>query len=379
MQVVILAAGSGERMKPLTETMSKVMIPIANKPLLEWTANAMKELADEIILVVRKEQKDIIEKFPQCEFVYQDKPLGTAHAIACCEGHVSGKFLVMMGDDYIAKEDIEKLSKENPYCAGYFTLDDTENFGVFVIENNKIIDIIEKPKTPESNMANCGIYLFDERIFDAIKKTKISERGEYEITDALKLMIKEGIEIKAVRINNWQPVGYPWHLLNLNRIVLDKTGNQIGKVEILSGVHIEEPVAIGDGSIIGPNCNIRKYSSIGKNCMIGNATEVKNSIVMDNSHVPHLNYVGDSIIGRNCNLAAGTIFANLRLDENNIKMMIKDEKIDSGKRKLGCIVGDNVKFGVNVTVMPGKKIWPNLLIPPCITIKDDLKEQPVLK
>ena len=100
---------------------------------------------------------------------------------------------------------------------------------------------------------------------------------------------------------------------------------------------------------------------------------------MDNSHVPHLNYVGDSIIGRNCNLAAGTIFANLRLDENNIKMMIKDEKIDSRKRKLGCIVGDNVKFGVNVTVMPGKKIWPNLLIPPCIIVKDDVKEQPVLK
>ena len=110
MQVVILAAGSGERMKPLTETMSKVMIPVANKPLLEWMIGSLEGITDEIILVIRREQKDITEKFPQCRFVYQDEPLGTANAIACCEGHVSGKFLVMMGDDYISKEDIEKLS-----------------------------------------------------------------------------------------------------------------------------------------------------------------------------------------------------------------------------------------------------------------------------
>ncbi len=371
MQAVILCAGSGERMKPLTETMSKVMIPVANKPLLQWTIDSLDEIADEIILVIRKEQKDILDAFPHCTILYQDKPLGTANAIACCEGHVKGSFIVIMGDDYVSREDMEKLSR-HALSAGYCHVNDTEKFGIFSIKEGKIADIIEKPRNAEGNTVNCGIYVFDERIFDAIRKTELSEREEYEITDSIRLLIKQGIEITAVQLKDWQPVGYPWHLLDLNKKILEKTGSLIGKAEIKPGACIEEPVAIGDGSIIGPNCYIRKHSSIGKNCKVGNSCEIKNSIIMDNSHVPHLNYVGDSIIGRNCNLAAGTIFANLRLDEKNVKMKIKAEKIDSGRRKLGCVVGDNVKFGINVSVMPGKKIWPNLTILPCTVVKEDV-------
>lgn len=96
---------------------------------------------------------------------------------------------------------------------------------------------------------------------------------------------------------------------------------------------------------------------------------------MDHSFVSHLSYVGDSIVGRNCNIAAGTIFANLRLDDKTIKTKIKGHIIDSGRRKLGGIVGDNVKFGVNCTIMPGKKIWNNILIPPCISITHDIETQ----
>ena len=111
MKFVILCAGSGTRLMPLTATVSKVMIPVANKPLLEWAIDSIKDVADEIILVIRKEQADVINAFPNCTFVYQDKPLGTADAIAQCEKHVSGKFVVMMGDDYVARDDIENFSK----------------------------------------------------------------------------------------------------------------------------------------------------------------------------------------------------------------------------------------------------------------------------
>lgn len=378
MQAVILCAGKGERLKPLTETMSKVMIPVANRPLLEWTINALEGIADEIILIVRKEQKDIIEKFHNRKLVYQDKPLGTAHAIAQCEPLVSNDFIVMNGDIFVPKEEIKRFSKERAYSAACIPVDKPEKFGVFLIENALIKDVIEKPSNAVSNMANAGMYIFDKGIFDAIRKTGLSERKEYEITDSIKILLgKNGV--RPFELKSWNTISYPWDLLDLNKTILDRTGTQIGKnVEIRSGVYMEEPIAIDDNSIIGPNCSIRKYSAIGKNCKVGNAAEIKNSIIMDNSHVPHLNYVGDSIIGRNCNLAAGTIFANLRLDEKPIGMKIKDEKVDSGRRKLGSVVGDNVKFGVNVTVMPGKRIWPNLLIPPCITIKDDVKEQPLL-
>ena len=379
MQFVILCAGRGERLKPLTNTMSKVMIPVANRPLLEWTVDSLEGIADEIIIVIRNDQKDIVDAFPNCKFVYQNESLGTANAIGCCKPHVKGSFIVMMGDDYFSRSDIDNMSRQKPFSAGYYSVDDSEKFGIFSINNNKITDIVEKPKNSTSKTANCGIYLFDGRIFDFIKKTEKSERGEYEITDSLKFMIKDGIEINAVEIKRWQPVGYPWHLLELNKVILEEHGAIVGKnVKMKPGARVENPVAIGDDAVIGPNCSIRKYSSIGKNCVVGNASEVKNSIVMDNTHIPHLNYVGDSVIGRNCNLAAGTVLANLRLDEKNIKMDIKGEKTDSGRRKLGCVIGDDVKFGVNVTVMPGKKIKNGLMIPPCVIIREDLEEQPAL-
>ena len=376
MEFVILCAGKGTRLRPLTETISKVMIPVANKPLLEWTVNAIKGLG-KVILVVNKDQKDVIDYFSsRCEIVYQEEPKGTADAIATCEKSVAGKFVVLMGDDYIPKEDIEKFSKLE-CAAAYFPLDDIKNFGVFTIEDDKITDVEEKPGTGSGN-ANAGMYVFDEKVFDFIKKTEKSERGEYEITDTLKLMIKSGIEISAFKLSAWQAVAYPWNLLDVNRIILEKNGSLIGKAEIKPGAHIEEPVAIGDGCIIGPNCFIRKFSSIGKNCRVGNAVEIKNSIIMNDSFVSHLSYVGDSVIGNNCNIAAGTIFANLRLDEKTVKMIINGKKTDSYRKKLGSVVGDNVKFGVNVTLMPGRKIWPNLMIPPCITIKDDIEKQPEL-
>jgi len=138
-------------------------------------------------------------------------------------------------------------------------------------------------------------------------------------------------------------------------------------------------VAIGDNATIGPNCFIRKYSSIGANCKVGNAVEIKNSVIMDNCHVSHLSYVGDSVVGKNCNIGAGTIFANLKLDDKNIWMKVNGNKIDTGIRKLGGIIGDNVKLGVNVTIMPGKKIWDNIMVPACATISEDVEKQPSLK
>ncbi|MEM7819688.1 MAG: sugar phosphate nucleotidyltransferase [Candidatus Aenigmatarchaeota archaeon] len=381
MQCIILAAGLGTRMYPITYTRSKAMIPIANKPTIDWLISSL-DFTDEIIIVVNRRQKDIIEYLSnnkKIKFVYQDEQLGTAHALAQCEKLVKGKFLLINCDELFPKKDIENIAKKDPYTISIYTVDDPEKYAVVVAENDIIKDIIEKQNPPQTNIARCGMDLLDERIFDAIKKIEKSERGEYELPDAYRLLIKDGVEFMTYKVSKWVTISYPWNILDANKFILDEYGSQIGNCEIRPGAIIEEPVSIGDGSIIGPNCFIRKYSSIGKNCKIGQAVEIKNSIVMDNTFVSHLSYVGDSIIGSNCNIGGGAMFANLRLDEKNVKVNINGVYIDSGKRKLGGIVGDNVKFGVNVTVMPGKRIWPNLLIPPCITIMDDIKEQIALK
>ncbi len=378
LQAVILAAGSGTRLEPITNGMSKAMIPVANKPLLEWIINSAP--ADEIILVVRKEQKDIIECFKdnkKIKFVYQNEPKGTADAIACCEPLIKDKFLVLYGDGYAPKDELKKIAEHDGYAMALYEAENTEQFGSVEAVNGFVKSISEKSGT--GNTINAGIYLLGRNVFDFIRKTRLSERNEYEITDTFQMMIGNGTEIKAFMLIKWMAITYPWDILEMNKMILDAHGSQTGKAEIRSGSCIEEPVAIGDSAVIGPNCFIRKYSCIGKGCKVGNAVEIKNSIIMDNSFVSHLSYVGDSIVGRNCNIGAGAIFANLRLDDKTIGMNIRGKRIDSRRRKLGALVGDNAKLGVNVTIMPGKKIYPNILIPACYKVENDITEQIALK
>ncbi len=385
MKTVILAAGSGTRMKPLTETQSKPMIPVANKPALEWLVDAVEAVSEDIFIVIRKDQKDIINhfsSFPKIKFVYQEKPLGTADALKTCKEFLKdyeGQILKLNGDDLISREDIFGISRLTGNYAGVVYSHHPERFGVVNTKNDFVENIEEKPEKPKSNLISPGVFLFDKKIFDYIEKTPLSKRNEYEITDTINMMAKEE-KIKIFEIKKWITISYPWQLLDANKLVLDEIGTQIGKnVEIRPGTHIEYPVAIGDGTVLGPNCFIRRYSTIGKNCKVGNAVEIKNSIIMDNSYVSHLSYVGDSVIGKNCNIGAGSIFANLRLDDNNINTKIKDEKVDTERRKLGGVIGDGVKLGVNVTIMPGKKIWPKIMVPPCCMIIHDIQEQPDMK
>lgn len=384
LQAVILAAGAGTRLQPLTLTQSKTMLPIANKPMLEWTIKSLSAVADEIVVVVSKNQKDVLsyfsEKYPgKCVFAYQKQQKGTADALAAAENHINGRFLLTNADEFFPGQDIEKFAKGKGYQMSTFSVDNPEKFGVVETSSDIVKNIIEKPQNPKSSLVRCGLELLDKEVFSLIRKIKPSPRGELELPDVYRLLMKEE-DIHVFPVSKWITLSYPWGLLDANQFILDQYGSQIHKsAEIRPGAYLEEPIAIGSKAVIGPNCFVRKYSSIGANCKIGQAVEIKNSIVMENTFVSHLSYVGDSIIGRNCNVGAGATFANLRLDDKTIKVNVNNERVDSGHRKLGAIVGDSVKFAVNVTVMPGKKIWPSLLIPPCSVVKSDVTVQPDLK
>lgn len=189
----------------------------------------------------------------------------------------------------------------------------------------------------------------------------------------------------------WKPVTYPWSVLEANEKMLAKLrplkkGNvekgatlkgkiSIGKGTVIrAGSYIEGPVAIGEHCTIGPNCYIRGSTAIGNHCLVGNATEIKNSILMNGTHVGHLSYVGDSILGENVNLGAGTITANLRHDNGSVKSSIKGILVDTKRRKLGAIIGDNVHTGIHTTIYPGRKLWPNLSTIPGETVKKDIEQ-----
>jgi bifunctional UDP-N-acetylglucosamine pyrophosphorylase/glucosamine-1-phosphate N-acetyltransferase len=269
-----------------------------------------------------------------------------------------------------------------------------ESYGIVELEHAKHVKrIVEKPAAGKSssNLANAGLYVFSTEIFDRIRRVRSSVRGELELTDALSLLIKDKKTVLAAEISkdDWIDIGRPWDLLEANNWALKRMEHKVhGDVEdgahligpvtvaktarVRSGAYIEGPCFIDEGSDIGPNCFIRACTSIGKNVRVGNACEVKNSIIMDWTHMGHLSYVGDSILCERCNLGAGTITANYRLDAGTVKMKVKDQLVDSGRKKLGAILGDNVKTGINALLMPGVKVGTNSWVGPNFAVHKDV-------
>jgi len=384
MKCVILAAGEGNRMHPLTYTRPKVMLPIAGKPILEWNLlNARAAGLKEFIFVVSYKSEMVREYFGdgkpwnvKINYVNQGKAMGTAHAIGTVEPFVND-CIVLCGDTIFGTNDIKQIAKKG-IKIGLVKIDNATEYGIVELKKNHVVKIYEKMEHPLSNIINAGIYHFNKHIFGAIQKTEKSPRGEFEITDSINMLVsKEPME--GVFLKEWRDVVYPWHLLDANEELLKKLKTKIqGTIEknvtvkgivvagkgtvIRSGTYIEGPVVIGNNCKIGPNCYIRPYTTIGDHCHVGNACEVKNSIIMDYSNVPHLNYVGDSIIGQHCNLGAGTTVANLRLDKNNIVVTLNGKKIDSKRRKLGMVMGDNVQTGINSIINVGTMIGNNVFI-----------------
>ena len=380
MKAVVLVAGKGTRMEPLTSDCPKVMLKVANKPILEHILNSAIEAGiDGFVFITGYLEEQIKEYFGDgskwgvsIEYVRQKEQLGTANAIGCAKGYVDGAFLVLNGDMLIGQEDLRALvsrTEEAVICVK--EVENPSDFGVLETENDRVVRVIEKPKTPPTNLAHAGIYLFRESIFDFIDRTQPSVRNEFEITDSLQMLIDTGATVGYSSLSGrWIDIGYPWDLLKANEHLLkDLRKRYEGTVEpnatikgevvigkgtlIRSGSYIEGPVIIGENCDIGPNCYIRPYTSIGNHVRVGNAVEIKNTIIMENTNVGHLSYVGDSIIGRRCNFGAGTKVANLRHDGKNIKVMIKGRILDSGRRKLGVIMGDDVHTGINTSINTG--------------------------
>ncbi|MEB2310173.1 MAG: sugar phosphate nucleotidyltransferase [Candidatus Brocadiaceae bacterium] len=377
-QAIILAAGKSTRTWPLTVTKPKPLLKVMNKEILKHNLDALQGLVSEVIIIVGFKKEMIINEIGQkygklrIQYVEQSAQLGTGHAVKCVEDIIKNKFLVLGGDDIFSRKDIQACLKHK-YAVLGCKVEDPSRFGVFVLSGKEVRKIVEKPQTYVSDTANTGLYVFDKNVFNF--KLKKSLRGEYEIIDYINELVKEEKVVCETVKGHWLSVGYPWDLIQANNILVSGIKDEIkgtlennvtvkGKIHvgkgtvILSGTYIDGNVVIGENCTIGPNCFLRGNTTIGNNCHVGQAVEIKNSIIMDKAKVPHLSYVGDSVVGENSNLGAGTITANLRHDNKNVKSEVKGELIDTGRRKLGAIIADNVHTGINTTIYPGRKIWP---------------------
>jgi bifunctional UDP-N-acetylglucosamine pyrophosphorylase/glucosamine-1-phosphate N-acetyltransferase len=375
MQVVILAAGQGTRMRPLTDAVAKPMLPVADRPLCAHTADAaVRAGADELVFVVGYRGEDVREHFGTeyrgvpVRYAEQAERLGTAHAAAQARPHLDDDFVVLNGDDLYDEAALDDLFGACP-AVGAYEVDDPRPYGVFSIDDGHVTDVVEKPDDPPSDRVNVGAYHFPAAAADWLDDVERSERGEYEITDVLARVVDD-FEVAAVPVERWLGVGRPWELLAANEWKLDELERRIegsvggdadlrGAVVVEAGatvepgVVVEGPALIRAGAEVGPNAYVRGATLLGEDTHVGHGVEVKNSVVMRGANVPHVSYVGDSVLGPDANLGAGTQVANLRHDDAAVRTVVKGEPTSTGRRKFGAVVGPGAKTGINTSLYPG--------------------------
>ncbi|MFB6309603.1 MAG: bifunctional sugar-1-phosphate nucleotidylyltransferase/acetyltransferase [Salinirussus sp.] len=374
MQVVILAAGKGTRMRPLTDNRPKPMLPVADRPLCAHTADAAVDAgATELIFVIGYEADHVKSYFGEqyrgvpVSYGNQEEQRGTAHAVRAVADRLDGAFAVLNGDDLYAPAGIAELLDGAP-AVGTYEVDSPSEYGVFDIEGDRIDGIVEKPVDPPSNLINVGAYAFPAAAKNWLD-VPVSERGEHELTDVLARTIAE-CNVQAVRMDRWLGVGRPWELLAANEWKLGLLERELrGKVAadaqlrgrviieegatIEPGVVIEGPTLVRSGASVGPNAFIRGATLLCENVHVGHAVEVKNSVIMAGTNVPHLSYVGDSVLGRDVNLGAGTTVANLRHDGEPVEFTVKGQRVSTGRRKFGIVAGDGTRTGIDTSVDAG--------------------------
>ena len=323
MKGIILHGGHGTRLRPLTHTGPKQLLPIANKPMSQFCLEAIAETGiNEIAIIIGgigsnkvREYYGNGEKFGvKITYIEQDEPKGIAHAIKLSQEFVNGeKFLVFLGDNIIQKSITEfvKNFKNSDYDATILLceVDNPSRFGIADVSDGKILKITEKPKNPNSNLAVTGIYLLTPKIFEVIDNLKPSWRNELEITDALDDLLKQNNNISFEKITDyWKDTGTPEDIIHANGEIIKKMlESSEGKIEdqiIGEETIIESNVEIKGPVIIGKNCHISSDSSIGPNVSVGDNTiisksSIENSIIMENCKINSAAKIKNSIIANN--------------------------------------------------------------------------------
>jgi bifunctional UDP-N-acetylglucosamine pyrophosphorylase/glucosamine-1-phosphate N-acetyltransferase len=395
MKAVILAAGKSTRTYPLTLTRPKPLLPVANRSILEHQLDALPPEVTGAVLIVGYKHEMIRAHLGDrygriaIEYVVQTEQRGTGHAVGLAEPHVDGPFLAMNGDDIYAAEDLAAVAAVAQGGLAKVVAD-PRLYGIYEVDAEmQAVRLVEKPVEVFSNLANIGAYKFTPEIFEILRATPPSERGEIEITSAIQALADRRAYRVVEAQRHWLPIGYAWHLIDANAYLLDNlmhaeilgevhpAAHLQGRVSIgrgtvvRPGVVIDGPVCIGDHCEIGPNCWLRPGTTLGHHCKVGQGSEIKNSVVFNRSKVPHLSYVGDSVIGEGCNLGCGTITANLRHDGKNHRSVINGSLVDTGRRKFGAIFGDGVHTGIHTSIYPGRKFWPGTGTAPGEVVRED--------
>ncbi len=363
-QAIILAAGEGQRLKPFTTLMPKVMLPLAGKPMMEYVVNALIENGIRRLVVVIGYKKEQVQDYfasgnsrdIEIEYVVQEQQLGTAHALRKVKDLADDIFLVLGGDNIIEADTIAPLVASPSPTVLVKTAPDVSRYGVVMVRDGKVIDILEKPKMMISNLVNTGIYVFDRTIFDYTD-------DELDLPYAIRDMLSQGHTMSARETSGiWLDAVYPWDMLSINSLILRNLAAKgtdgieagstiIGPVSIgektiiRSNSYIVGPVQIGDGCEIGPSVCILPSTSIAGNVVISPFSLIENSIIGANVKIGPSSSLQNSIIA-----PGSTIKGHLVSHSGKAVVPVEDEY---HQVEVGAMIGSYCELGECALLEPG--------------------------
>ena len=418
-QAVILTAGEGTRLRPLTASRVKGMIPIANKPMLEHVISALaKNNIRDILMVVGYKKERIMAFFEdgadfgvKINYIEQKKQLGTAHALSEAQDKIKHRFLVLPGDNIIAPEGITKLISNNKSDASILITnsDIPSKYGVIGLVGDKIEHIIEKPEVSGdlltkglpsifslalwehqeksiSNIISTGICNFQPKILKHLNN--IMNEQKYNLTDLIQYLIAQNVEVRGIKTESWADAVYPWDILDMNAMALQNVSQtKSGRIEhgaiirppvvigddtvIRSNSYIKGPVMIGSGCEIGPNVCIMPSSSIGNNVTINPFTEVRHSIIMDDCKIGSSSTIANSVV------SFGSTIGSHFVAESTIQE-VKLETKQFETKNIGSIIGEDSAIGHNVILASGIIVGANCKISSLTKLNENVPDKSIV-
>ncbi len=378
MRAVLLAAGEGKRMRPLTANRPKVLLPAGPEPLLHRLLRQLSQAGVREVTIVTHHKAEAVRASVadgsrwgvRVQYAEQGAARGTGHAVAAAKPPADEPFLILNGDVFLRDADVKRVVQSGPCSLAAARVERPQAYGVLETQGGRAVRVVEKSPNPPGDLANAGVYFAPAGFAPLLDALQPSPRGELELTDALQASFGQVGGWKVVEAQDWLDVGRPWDLLAAaERALAEWPEERKGTIEpgatlhgkvivaegaiVKAGAYVEGPVYVGPKAVVGPNCHLRPNTVLLEGAKVGNACEIKASILMAHSHAAHLSYLGDSILGERANLGAGTLVANLRHDGRPVKVTHLGERVDTGRRKLGVVLGDDVHTGINTSLNVG--------------------------